>query len=432
MNNNKAKLFALIPIIFFSVSGGPYGLEEIVASVGPINTLLLILLLPIVWTIPETMIVAELASSYPVQGGYYKWVQMSLGKFWGFMEGWWSILYTVIDLSLYPILFTTYFKLIFPDINFITVYLIQLTMIWSCAFINILGIKIVANVLTVFKFFIVIFFLLFIFLSFNHISWDLTPIINSANKSNINNLLFGLSLAFWNYIGWDNGSTVLHEIENPKVNYHRALFLTIPIIVFFYFFPVLAGLCIHTDWQSWKFGEFTYISNSINQPLLGVFLAIGGMVMCLGLFNSLLLSSTRVFLTMSEDKYFPVIFSKLHNKCQTPYFAIIFSSMIFSVLVLINLQSLIIYDVLLYLVAIFLEAVALVVLRKMNPGIKNAFRIPFSNLGMYFVVILASLIIIFMIYINFFYLSEVVDPLLSILFLSSGIPFYFFYKFKNN
>src|SRR3989338_1862342 len=130
----KAKLFALIPILFFSVSGGPYGLEEIVTSVGPINTLLLILIIPIVWTIPECMVVAELSSNYPVQGGYYKWVQMSMGKFWGFMEGWWSILYTLIDLYLYPILFTTYLKFFFPDLNFWQLYIIQLTVIWSSAF----------------------------------------------------------------------------------------------------------------------------------------------------------------------------------------------------------------------------------------------------------------------------------------------------------
>src|SRR3989338_8056993 len=131
--NKKAKFFTLIPIIFFSVSGGPYGLEEIVSSVGPINALLLILILPLIWTIPETMIVAELSSTYTVQGGYYRWVQMGLGRFWGFMEGWWSLLYTLIDLSLYPILFTTYLKIIFPDLQFWSVYIIQLLMIWSCA-----------------------------------------------------------------------------------------------------------------------------------------------------------------------------------------------------------------------------------------------------------------------------------------------------------
>ena len=152
----KAKFLALIPIIFFSVSGGPYGLEEIVSSVGPINTLFLILLLPLLWTIPECMVVAELSSTYPVQGGYYRWVQMGLGRFWGFMEGWWSILYTLLDMSLYPILFTTYLKLLFPNLESLAVYLIQLSMIWLCALINILGIRLVGNVLTLFKIIILV------------------------------------------------------------------------------------------------------------------------------------------------------------------------------------------------------------------------------------------------------------------------------------
>src|SRR3989338_5080220 len=276
--NKKAKFFTLIPIIFFSVSGGPYGLEEIVSSVGPINALLLILILPLIWTIPETMIVAELSSTYPVQGGYYRWVQMGLGRFWGFMEGWWSLLYTLIDLSLYPILFTAYLKFFFPNLDFWTLYFVQLAMIWASAAINILGIRMVGNLLTLFQGIVLLLFVFFIVLGMKHISFNFLPMLHSSRDFTVNNLLFGISLAFWNFIGWDNGSTVLHEIDNPKANYHKALFCTVPIIVIFYFFPLLVGLNIDTDWQNWRFGEFSTIANLMNQKWLAVALAVGGMI----------------------------------------------------------------------------------------------------------------------------------------------------------
>ena len=429
---NKAKLLALIPIIFFSVSGGPYGLEEIVTSVGPINTLLLIVLLPIVWTIPESMIVAELSSTYPLQGGYYKWVQMGLGRFWGFMEGWWSILYTLIDLSLYPILFTTYLKLLFSDLNFLSIYLIQVAMIWLCALINILGIRIVGYFLTCFNVFILLFFTVFIICGLKHISFNFIPVLNFSSPPQINNLLFGLSLAFWNYIGWDNGSTVLEEVENPNVNYHKALFITIPIIVFFYFFPTLVGLCIHTDWQNWKFGEFSHIANSMNCPVLSVLITIGGMLTCLGLFNSLLLSSSRVFSSMATDKLLPSFFSKMHSSFNTPYLAIAFSAVIFSLLVLLNFQNLVIYDVFLYLIALLLEALALVSLRKQNTNIKTNFRIPFGNMGLYLIVGAACLVILFMLVLNLLNLSNSTHgTLFSILLIFSGVPFYLLFNRKN-
>lgn len=430
----KAKFIALIPIIFFSVSGGPYGLEEIVSSVGPINTLLLILILPVIWTIPETMIVAELASTYPVQGGYYRWVYMSLGRFWGFIEGWWSILYALIDLSLYPILFTTYLKLLFPGLDFLTVYFTQLLVIWISAYINILGIKFVSNCLTSFQSIILIAFIIFIFVGLNEISYDFSPVLNSPKDVTIKNMLFGLSLAFWNFIGWDNSTTILHEVDKPEANYHKALFITIPIIVIFYFLPLLVGLSIHTDWQNWKFGEFSYIANSMNCPLLSIALTIGGMITCLGLFNSLLLSSTRVFLTMSEDKLLPAYFSNLHKQYKTPYVAIIFLSFIFSILVLVNFQKLIIYDVFLYLCAIFLEAIALVILRKKNPNIISSFKIPFNNYGMYFFVGLACLVIILMVLVNLYFMDTVFAKLSGLVLLFSGLPIYFVFssKIKKN
>lgn len=431
-NKKKASLFILLPIIFFSVSGGPYGLEEIVSSVGPLYTLLLILILPIIWTIPETMIVAELSSSYPVQGGYYRWVEMSLGKFWGFMEGWWSILYTIIDLSLYPILFTAYLKFFFPEINFWQAYTVQLIVIWSSAILNIFGIRIVGYFLTLFQLIILIFFIIFILLGMKNISFDFTSMFNIQPKISNSDLLFGLSLAFWNFIGWDNGTTILDEVHNPKVNYHKALFISIPIIVFFYFFPLLVGLNIHTDWQNWRFGEFSFIANSMHYPLIAQALAVGGMVTCLGLFNSLLLSSTRIFSTMAEDKLLPDMFARIHKNYRTPHVAIIFLAIVYSLLVLVGFHKLVIYDVFLYLVAMFLEAIALIVLRERNPNVQTNFKIPFGKIGIYSIVAVACLIIVVMVLINLLNLTgSVHGSLLSLFLLLNGIPFYLLFNNNN-
>ena len=428
-NKKKAKLLALVSIIFFSVSGGPYGLEEIVSSVGPLNTLLLILLLPIVWTIPETMIVAELSSSYPIQGGYYRWVQISMGRFWGFMEGWWSTLYTLIDLSLYPILFSTYLKILFPSIDSHLLYFIQLIMIWVCAVVNILGIRVVGNILTSFQFFILFTFAIFIILGMNHISFDFSSIMGSYQQPTSSKLFLGLSIAFWNFIGWDNGSTVLHEVDNPGLNYHKALFISIPIIVFFYFFPTLVGLCIHTSWQDWKFGEFSFISNSMGFPFLGTVLAVGGMLTSLGLFNSMLLSSTRVIMTLAEDKLLPSMFSAVHSKYETPHIAIIFTALAYSVLVLFSFETLIGYDVFLYLIAILLEAIALVILRKRNPDIYSHYKIPFGMAGVYCIVSIVSLVVLFMVVINLScFHGDIKTSFFTAFLMLSGVPIYLWYE----
>ena len=423
MKPAKATLFTLIPILYFSVSGGPYGLEEIVTAVGPLYSLLLILLVPVLWTIPECLIVAELASTYPVQGGYYKWVQMGLGNLWGFMEGWWSIIYTLIDLSLYPILFSTYVKIIFPQLDFLSLYLVQLTMIWSCVIMNVLGIKFVGNVLTLLKSFIVLLFVAFVIIGAKFISFDFSSTLIVPDDIPLKSLVFGLSLVFWNYIGFDGGSTVLEEIESPEKNFHRALLTIVPIIALLYFFPILIGVSINPNWETWHFGEFTHIANHMNMPFLGLLLAIGGMVTTFGLFNSLILTSTRIFSVMSNDGWLPKAFAKLHSKHNTPYITIIFAGMVYSFLVLIGFYKLVVYVVFLFLLAMLLEAITLIALRKKNPGAKTHFKIPFGNFGLWFVVILASLVILFM---SFIHLSSMdkAGIFISFLLVFSGIPIY--------
>ena len=76
--------------MFFTVSGGAYGLEDVVGSSGAGMAILLIVLTPLFWSLPTALMVAELATAMPVEGGFYFWVKRALGPFWGFQEGWWS------------------------------------------------------------------------------------------------------------------------------------------------------------------------------------------------------------------------------------------------------------------------------------------------------------------------------------------------------
>ncbi|HET7826768.1 MAG TPA: amino acid permease, partial [Anaeromyxobacter sp.] len=74
---------ALAAATFFIVSGGPYGLEEILQSHGYARGLALLLALPFLWALPVALLVGELGSALPRNGGYYEWVRRGLGPFWG-------------------------------------------------------------------------------------------------------------------------------------------------------------------------------------------------------------------------------------------------------------------------------------------------------------------------------------------------------------
>src|SRR5262245_65363557 len=73
----------LLAVLFFNISGGPYGIEDTVGVFGPGLVLLLLVLTPLVWSLPVAVVVTELASALPEEGGYVAWVRRAFGPFWG-------------------------------------------------------------------------------------------------------------------------------------------------------------------------------------------------------------------------------------------------------------------------------------------------------------------------------------------------------------
>src|ERR1017187_9599062 len=87
-SRSKLTLLPLIAATYFMVAGGPYGLEDIIQMAGYTGALLILFVTPLIWSVPTAMMVGELASAIPEEGGFYIWVTRGLGKFWGFQEVW--------------------------------------------------------------------------------------------------------------------------------------------------------------------------------------------------------------------------------------------------------------------------------------------------------------------------------------------------------
>ena len=96
------------------VAGGPYGLEEIVGRAGYRGAILILLVTPLLWSMPTALMVSELSSALPESGGYYAWVKRALGPFWGFQEAWLSLVASIFDMAIYPTLFTLYLARLVP------------------------------------------------------------------------------------------------------------------------------------------------------------------------------------------------------------------------------------------------------------------------------------------------------------------------------
>ena len=63
-------VLAVCFVTYFNVCGGPWGTELIISSAGPLPGLLGIILISLCYSLPLSLITAELASAYPDDGGY--------------------------------------------------------------------------------------------------------------------------------------------------------------------------------------------------------------------------------------------------------------------------------------------------------------------------------------------------------------------------
>ena len=372
----------LIFVIFFNVSGGAFTLEGLVAGTGPGFALLILLAIPIVWSLPEVLIIGELGSMLPEEGGYYRWVRRAFGPFWAFQNGWYTWLYSLVDMAIYPALLNQYLAWFVPGLSAGARFAIALVMIWGAAAINLRGALPVGRVSVAIGAFVLGAFTLVAIFALPHVThapWH--PMLKPGQGAGAG-LAVGLSTALWNYIGWDNSSTVGGEVADAGRTYPKALAYALPIVALGYFIPLLPALGA-TDWTTWSDGSWPAIARAATGSagvVLAPLLAIAGMLSALALFNALLLVYTRIPLAMSLDGLLPSILGRTDAR-GTPAVAIVVSAAIYSVFAIVPFGNLVVADAIFYAAALMLEFASLIRIRVREPALRGPFRIPLGAAG---------------------------------------------------
>jgi amino acid transporter len=371
---------SLVFILFFCTSGGPYTTETLIHSVGPGLGLLILIVIPLIWSLPEVLIVGELASMLPEEGGYYRWVDRAFGRFWAFQNGWVTWMYSLVDMAIYPVLFNQYLRYFVPNLDTRFEWLVALAVIWSATAINLRGSLQVGRTSIVAGAFVMLAFLFMSILGVTHMTHVPWQPFTSEKAQGIGGLAVGISIALWNYIGWDNPSTVEGELKDASRSYPRALAFALPFVAVGYFVPLLTTLGA-TDWTTWTEGGWPQIAAAAaGKQWIAIWIALGGMISALALFNALLLSYSRIPFVLASDGLLPSILAKLDTR-GTPRNAVIVSAIFYSIFALVPFGRLVIADVLLYSVALFLEFGALIQLRKREPWLRGVFQIPLGRPG---------------------------------------------------
>ncbi|WP_419700363.1 APC family permease [Mucilaginibacter sp. NFX135] len=382
----KIRPIQLVAVIFFTVSGGPYGLEPLLSYAGDHGALLVLLITPLLWDVPAIFTVLELNSMMPITGGYYKWVKYALGTRWGFYEGWWTWLYTFVDLAIYPVLFVQYASFFFPVLLQYQVP-VCLVIIWASAGLNILGIVPVGKVSLFLSAAVLAPVIILIVLAIHKHGGSLS--IPSPSLKGISFPSFGMALytVMWNCLGWDNITTYAEEVEKPVKSYLVSMIIAFILVMVVYFFITWIAQQSGINHDTLTNDGFPALGVLVAGRWLGIAIAAGGMASTLGIYAAVLLSVSRVPQVMSEDHLLPAGLNKLHRRFKTPYISIIICSLVVSFMVLWTFADLLIIDVTVYGAGLSLEYIALVKLRLKEPLKVRPFRIPLSITGLCLVLI---------------------------------------------
>src|SRR5208282_1537728 len=189
-------------------------------------------------------------------------------------------------------------------------------------------------------------------------------------------LLAAVLVAMWNYMGWDNASTIAQEVERPQRTYPRAMIAAVILVSLTYILPFVAVYFAGTPASAFaEDGSWAAVAGQLGGKIMGFewlrfMVTLGGMM-----------SASRLPLAMARDAMMPKLFGKITRKNHTPWVAIVVLATCWALCLGLGFKRLVTLDIMLYGAALMLEFVTLVALRIREPKLRREFRVPGGMAG---------------------------------------------------
>ncbi|KAF0684936.1 Aste57867_23180 [Aphanomyces stellatus] len=272
-------LVSVALITFFSVCGGPFGSEPIVSACGPLIGLSALVVFPLVYSLPMNLLLAELYSAFPVDSSFCTWVDMAFGSPWGFYVGYWSWIASTFDAAVYPCLVTDslflHTEATYATKTLVRILLLTLFMAPTLFSINFVGKTSMGLAILVFAPFVLL--ILFALPQMNlHALTVVSPTMNYTQL---------IGVLFWNFRGFDAMGAYAGEILNPKVNFHKAMLVSLVLISLTYTLPLVAAAAVNRpNYSTWTDGAYPAIARAIGGDWLAIWVALSNTVSSFGLY----------------------------------------------------------------------------------------------------------------------------------------------------
>jgi basic amino acid/polyamine antiporter, APA family len=333
---------------------------------------------------------AEFASSVPVSGSAYTYSYATFGELMAWVLGWDLILEYGVASSAVASGWSGYFqgliggfgihlpKALTSAYNPAEGTFIDLPAILIVLFIAVLltqGVKKSAKFNTIMVIIKIAVVLLFIAVGVWYVepaNW--TPFMPFG----FDGVAVGAATVFFAYIGFDAVSTAAEEVKNPKRDMPIGIIASLAVCTVLYIVvsAILTGIVPYTELNVKN--PVAFALNYINQDWVAGFISLGAITGITTVLLVMLYGQTRLFYAISRDGLLPKVFSKVNEKTQTPMVNTwVVATMVAFFAGVIPLGKLAELTNIGTLFAFIVVSLGVLVLRKTQPNLKRAFKVPF-------------------------------------------------------
>jgi amino acid transporter len=286
--------------------------------------------------VPGALVINELSSRFPEEGGLYAWSRDAFGPFHGFIAGWTYWIYTVFyfpGLLLASASMAAYIigprgAALAQDRTFLLT--VSLAMLVVAVVLNIIGLNVgkwlqnAGGVGTYIPLLMLV--AIAAILCWRHGSATHFTLHNMLPTWNWDTVNFWSQIAFA-FTGLELVSAMSEEVRDPRRTLPRAVFGSGALIALMYIAGTFAILSLvpaaDLDPQSGVFSAITVGSVALKVGFLGMLAAILVTVGNAGGVGSTVAGIARVPFVVGIDRYLPAAFGKIHPRWKTPYVSIL-------------------------------------------------------------------------------------------------------------
>jgi len=291
--------------------------------------------------VPGALVINELSSRFPEEGGLYAWSREAFGPFHGFVAGWTYWIYTVFyfpGLLLASASMAAYVvggrgAALAQDRTFLLT--VSLSMLLVAVVLNIIGLNIgkwLQNAGGVGTYVPLLMLAgIAVLVAFRHGSATHFTLANMMPTWNWDTVNFWSQIAFA-FTGLELVSAMSEEVRDPHRTLPRAVFGSGALIAFMYIAGTFAILALvpaaNLDPQSGVFNAITVGAVVLKVGFLGVLAAILVTVGNAGGVGSTVAGIARVPFVVGVDRYLPAAFGKIHPRWKTPWVSILVQAVV--------------------------------------------------------------------------------------------------------